>query len=134
MEKKRGIVVDDNMIAIFNAKRENKKGQTFSRSEMLQQLKELNYAGHDSMLRSLIDGINPPIIRIERGKYVFNPKPVHIERLQLAFDTYTKLANPKDYDENGKWHKNLTEEECIAFLNSTGKYEVYKIIKKLERV
>ena len=127
MAKQRtNVVVDDNIIAIFNARRDLNKGLTFTQKEIIDELKHLDYATNTNMLRALTDGENPPIVKIERGKYVFNPEPVYKERLQKSFDLYTTFAKAKT--------RVLSEDECINFLKSTGKYEIYLITRKLVKI
>ena len=100
----------EEIVALFNAKRENKKGVEFNRSQMMEELKKLNIPANDSMLCALTSGVNPPIMRIRRGCYMYNNR-----------------------SENYK-PKQLNEEDCIEFLKSTGKYEIYRVIKKLEKI
>ena len=127
--KKKLTKVDEKIISLFNARRENKKGKTFTRKEMVEELDALGYPKSVMMLQAMSDGVNPPIVRIERGKYIYNREPVYKDRLQLAFGTYDNLKSKYRSSE-----KVLTEQECIDFLNSTGKYEVYEIVKQLKRV
>lgn len=70
--------VTKNEIASFNAKRMEMLGKTFSREELVQLLKRMGYSAHSLMVSAFTSGVNPPIICVQRGQYVFNPKPVHI--------------------------------------------------------
>lgn len=124
--------VDEKMIVQFNTIRQRYVGKEMTGDQIKSHLAfALNRKIHSSLFKSLVDGENPPVIRVKRGKYVFNPKPVHIERLQLAFDAYTKNANPRQY-KTGKYTK-VTIEEAIAILKENG-YKVYKQIIKYEEV
>ena len=117
----------EEIVALFNAKRENKKGVEFNRSQMMEELKKLNIPANDSMLCALTSGVNPPIMRIRRGCYMYNKDAVYKDRLQTCFNMYNNRS------ENYK-PKQLNEEDCIEFLKSTGKYEIYRVIKKLEKI
>lgn len=124
-------IVTDEQIALFNAMRDNKKTKEFNRKEILDLLKQLGYSRHQAVLKAMCEGENPPIIRVKMGRYVFNPKPVYKERLQLVMDNYTKIANPKNY-KDGKYCS-MSEEQCIAFLKEKG-YKVYRQIVRYEEV
>ena len=125
-------VVDDQEILRFNLTRENKGQTEFKRVQMLEELHRLGYPKHDSILRAFSAGVNPPILRIARGVYVFNPKPVFKDRLQTALEEYTKLANPKNY-KNGQYEEVLSEEQCIKFLKSKG-YKILKPVTEYEEI
>lgn len=125
-------IVTEAMIAQFNDVRQQQAGIEMTGEQIKTHLAfALNRKIHSSLFKSLADGENPPIIRVKRGKYVFNPKPVYIERLQAVFDAYTKNANPRQY-KTGKYTK-VTIEEAIAILKENG-YKVYRQIIKYEEV
>lgn len=127
-------VVSDNDISLFNIFRDNMKGKEMSRQDIKKALhKELGYVEHDSFLKALCDGVNPPIIRIRRGVYVVSPKPVFKDRLQVAFDTYTKCANPRNYTATGKYEEKISIEKAIKVLKDAG-YKVLKPITQYEEI
>lgn len=126
-------IVTETVINAFNIMRESAKGQTFNRVQMQEKLSHLGFPKHNAVLKAFCEGVNPPIVRVERGVYMFAKDVVYKDRLQLAFDNYTKAANPGCY-KNGRYSKRLTEEECIQFLKDTGKYEIYRVVKKLEKI
>ena len=65
-------MVDDDEIRRFNLMCENKKGQEFSRMGIQDVLYRLmSYTKYDTLLRALCDGVNPPIVKLARGKYMF---------------------------------------------------------------
>ena len=131
--KRTSKVVTETMLTAFNIMRESNQGKTFNRIEMQEKLSTIGVPKHNSILKAFSDGVNPPIVRVDRGVYRFAKQPVYKDRLQLALDSYTKMANPGCY-KDGKYSRRMTEEECIQFLKDTGKYEIYRVIRKLEKI
>ena len=126
-------VVTDSEVAAFNMFRKNIEGKEFSQSEMRDELKKkLNYSRAAAMLRALSDGVNAPIVKVRRGVYVANQKPVYKERLQTCWDTYTKYANPQDY-KTGEHQHVCTIEQAIKRLKDAG-YKVLKPVTQYEEV
>lgn len=112
-------IVDDQEILRFNLMRENLLGKEFSAKEMKQHLKDkMGYKSGDETLRALSDGVNPPIIKVRRGVYAVNPKPVYKNRLQTAMDIKTKHT----YTPKSK--VDMTVEEAINLLKGKG-YKIY---------
>lgn len=133
MKGKKIITKED--VELFNTFRESMKCREMSRNEMKKALhKELGYIEHDSLLKALCSGVNPPIVRIRRGVYVVAKEPVYITRLQTAFDEYTKCANPRCYV-HGKYEdvKNISIDEAIKVLKDAG-YKVLRPITQYEEV
>lgn len=129
-------VVSEQDVLLFNAFRDYMKGKEVSRTEMLNALhKELGYTKHDSLLKALTDGINPPIVRVRRGVYRVAKDPVYIQRLQTAFDVYTKCANPRHYDAQGHYDekKRISIDDAIKVLKDAG-YKVLKPVTQYEEV
>lgn len=126
-------VVTDEEITHFNLFRENMKGKECSRSEMMKQIREkLGYKVWDALFKSLSDGVNPPIIRIRKGVYVVNPKPVYKDRLQLVFDSLAS-DNKKYQNKRDKSQMQISITEAITLLKNNG-YKIYKQIIKYEEV
>lgn len=126
-------VITEQDVLLFNMFRENMKGKKLSRKEMKEALhKELAYTNHDSMLKALTNGINPPIVRVSRGVYQVSKEPVYIKRLQTAFDEYTHCANPRNYV-TGTHVRVPSIEEAIKVLKDAG-YKVLKPITQYEEV
>ena len=123
-------VITETQLTAFNIMRETSQGRVFNRAEMIEKLKSAGFTSHNSLVSAFASGVNPPIVKIERGKYIFAKEPVYKDRLQLALDTYLCFANPNKHAKDSK----LTEEECIEFLKKTGRYEIYRVIKKLEKI
>lgn len=131
--KKGKKVITERDIEQFNIFREWAKNKEFSRNEMKKALKEkVGYNGHDSLLKALCSGINPPIVRIRRGVYAVCKEPVYIQRLQTAFDEYTKCANPRNYV-TGKHMIVVSIETAIKTLKDAG-YKVLKPVTQYEEV
>lgn len=120
-------------IELFNAFRECYKGKEMSRNEIKKALhKELGYIEHDSLLKALTSGVNPPIVRVRRGVYMVNKETIYIQRLQTAFDEYTKCANPRNYI-TGEHKRTISINEAIQVLKDAG-YKVLKPITQYEEV
>lgn len=126
-------VITEQDVLLFNMFRENMKGKEMSRNEVLDALhRELAYTRHDSLLKALCNGVNPPIVRVARGKYRVAKEPVYITRLQTAFDEYTKCANPRNYV-TGSHMRLPSIEEAIKVLKDAG-YKVLKPVTQYEEV
>lgn len=126
-------VITEQDVLLFNMFRENMKGKELSRNEMKKALhKELAYVEHDSLLKALTTGPNPPIVRLRRGVYAVAKQPVYIARLQTAFDEYTHCANPRNYV-TGTHVRVPSIEEAIKVLKDAG-YKVLKPITQYEEV
>lgn len=126
-------VITEQDVLLFNMFRENMKGKQLSRNEMKAALhKELAYTNHDSLLKALCSGVNPPIVRVSRGKYQVAKEPVYIQRLQTAFDEYTHCANPRNYV-TGSHMRVPSIEEAIKVLKDAG-YRILKPITQYEEI
>lgn len=113
--------VDDQIILRFNLFRENKLGKEFKRNEMKKLLKDqMNFPVSDQFLMAITDGVNPPIVKVKRGLYAVNPKPVYKDRLQKVFDDYKKTIKSETTR-----NKNITVEEAIIVLKKAG----YRVLK-----
>ena len=131
-------VVNESEIAHFNALREWAKNKTFTRTEIMDTLKDkYRPTMNQNLFQALISGVNPPIVRIERNKYAFAKEPVHITRLQVAWDLYASYGNKKKKSvdvhlvgaEKPHMHTLTPEEElqkAIALLKNHG----YRILRK----
>lgn len=132
-------MVDDDEIRRFNLMRENKKGQEFSRMGIQDVLYRLmNYTKYDTLLRALCDGVNPPIVKLARGKYMFAKEPVFKDRLQTCWDRYTEFKNLQKQ----KTDKVMSGEKpvvfpsvslCIKVLKEHG-YRIQKAVTTWEEV
>lgn len=126
-------MVDEQEITRFNWTRDNLKTKEFSQSEIREELKKkMGYSKAAGMLRALCEGPNAPILKVKRGVYVFNPKPVYKERLQTCWDLYTKYANPQNY-RTGVHQPNVSINQAIKILKDAG-YKVLKPITQYEEI
>ena len=115
------MTVDDQIILRFNLFRENKLGKEFKRDEMKKLLKDqMNFPASDQFLIAITGGVNPPIVKVKRGLYAVNPKPVYKDRLQKVFDDYKKTIKSETTR-----NKNITVEEAIIVLKKAG----YRVLK-----
>lgn len=113
--------IDDQAILRFNLFRENVIGKEFKRGEMKKQLKDkMAFPASDQFLMAITYGVNPPIMRIKRGIYAVNPKPVYKDRLQTVFDEYKKTMKTETTR-----NKNISVEEAIIVLKKAG----YRVLK-----
>lgn len=111
-------IVSQAEVAQFNKKREQMKGRELSRKELERELTNIGY--QMTMIANLVNGVNPPIIRVSRGRYTFNPNPVHITRLQTAFNRRHDIQYKKD---------SQTNENKIAAAIELLKQNGYRILK-----
>ena len=126
--------VDEQEIAKFNLTRENLKGKEFNQAEIREKIhKMLGYSHDTKMLRALCDGVNPPILKIRRGVYCFNPKPVFKDRLQTVWDTYTKFSISKNKCFEESPDQTALIKDAIMLLKNAG-YKVLKPITQYEEV
>ena len=116
--------VTENEIQAFNWTRESMAGKEMSISELRHKLESLNYSSHPTFIRAISSGVNPPIIRVSRGRYVFNPKPVYIDRLKKVWADYVTNKRPENED---KKVDGISIEKAIAILKTNG----YKILKPI---
>lgn len=131
MERK--TIITDAVIAQFNAFSDNIRGKEFKREEMKKQLEQkMGWKMWDGLFMALTSGINPPIIRIKRGIYTVNPKPVYKERLQTCF---SELKKANDRYQSNRDKSSLDEQiQCAINLLKNNGYKVYKSIIKFEEV
>lgn len=108
----------------FNKRREQEQGHEFSRKAIKDILKELNYPATDGFLQAMTSGPNTPIIRVSRGKYTFNPKPVFKDRLTTVWSDYSRFANSSRTNKP-KEQEAFDINVIIKFLKARG----YRILK-----
>ena len=115
------MIVDDQIILTFNLFRENKLGKEFKRDEMKKLLKDqMNFPASDQFLMAITSGVNPPIVKVKRGTYSVNPKPVYKDRLETVFNEYKKTIKSETTR-----NKNISVEEAIIVLKKAG----YRVLK-----
>lgn len=92
----------------------------------------MGYATSGNWIKCICDGENPPFIRVSRGQYVFNPKPVYIERLQTVWDAYANYGKRSSSHLDEKQLK-LDINNAIKLLKNLG-YRVLKPVTQYEEV
>lgn len=90
-------------------------------------LKSLGWKLTSGLLKGLVE--NECIIRSERGKYMFPKDPVHISKLQAAYESRNKLQNRKRVLATSI----CTEEQAIEILKKNPRYRVFKATLSIER-
>ena len=124
------MTVDEQIILRFNLFRENALGKEFKREEMKKELKaKMNFPASDQFLMCITKCVNPPVIRVNRGVYAVNPKPVFKDRLQTVLDEYEKVIK----GETARNSKKISIEEAILVLKNAG-YKVLKPVTQYEEV
>lgn len=129
--KKSHEVTDDEMRAL-NWKREAMVGKEMSLSELKDTLKILNLPNNANFITVLVGCENPPVIRMERGKYCFNPKPIHIDKMKLVWKTYGSYGNRKAM-KTEKANLDILIKDAITLLKNNG-YKVLKPVTQYEEV
>lgn len=130
--KKRHEVTESEMCAL-NWKREAmvKAGKDMSPAELKEVLQNLNYATSGNFIKCITSGENPPIIRVSRGRYAFNPKPIHIDRMRKVWHDYCFYGRNRP-DKDSKT-LSLDISRAITLLKSQG-YKVLKPVTQYEEV
>lgn len=128
--------VDEQEIARFNMMRINQLGKTYSQAEFQSILKRLGYSTSGTFRKCLIDA--NVFIRVERGKYSFPPKPVHMSLLQKAYDTCTsykkQFRNKNEQTQVQEQEpQQLEVQQAIDLLKSLG-YRVLRPTTQYEEV
>ena len=124
-------VVDEQEIKRFNLRRENENGKTYNLEEFKVLLNKMGYATSGNLIKCMVNGENPPFIRIQRGKYCFNPKPVHIARLQKVWDEYGYIGRNRMAQNPDQKQLELDVSRAIKLLKDLG-YKVLRPITKFE--
>lgn len=119
--------VDNAEISAFNKMREQLVGRELKREECRAILVELGYSKNEKWLAAITHGVNPPIVRVKRGVFVFNGKPVFKDRLQTAWNRYTETTNVS------RNVKSCTISQAIMVLKEAG-YKIYKPVTQFEEV
>ena len=124
MANKTRHVVDDNDVKSFNWLRESVVGIEFNRKELDEKLKTLKYPQTGRFITAITNGINPPILKVKRGKYCFSPKPVYIERLKTVWNMYYNNKSEAQFKSKEK-----RIEDAILLLKNEG-YKIQKPVLK----
>lgn len=124
-------MVDEQEITRFNLMRENQKGKTYNPQEFKNLLQKMGYTTSGNLIKCMVNGENPPFIRMERGKYCFSPKPVHILRLQKVWDEYGYIGRNRMSSNPDKKQLELDINRAIKLLKDLG-YKVLKPVTQYE--
>ena len=121
-------------IASYNNMRKDLQGKILTINEVKENLRKTILPKCDSLVSYLIQGAFPALIRIERGKYKFPEKPVHISVLQRAFDKKAKSQSRS----NKKWRDKQAKEKIPAqtrILNACAEeFERRRFLKEKEKI
>ena len=126
-------IVDEQEIARFNLRREHEGSKTYSLEEFKVLLNKMGYATSGNFIKCLVSGVNPPFIRIERGKYTFNKEPIYIQRLQKVWDDYGYIGRNRMASNPDKKQLELDVNRAIKMLKELG-YKVLKPVTQYEEV
>lgn len=133
MKKTQRHQVTKEEISRFNMFRENMKGKVISGKEMKEALKrKMGYSSSDQMLKALSTGDNAPILHPERGKYIVNPEPVFIKRLQTCWNEYSNMSLKYAHATVDNKEK-ISIEDAITMLKTAG-YKILKPIVQYEEI
>lgn len=121
-------------IAAYNNMRIDLQGKILTINEVKENLRKTILPKGDSLISYLIQGETPALIRVDRGKYKFSEKPVHISILQRAFDKKAKVQK--------KSYKNLRDKQAkekipaqVRILNACAEeFEKQKFLKEKEKL
>lgn len=121
-------------IANLNAARELYAGKVLSRKELMQILKEAGIKSISSiLLKFIIDGVNPPVVKKGENEYVFSSTPIHLLRLQKVYDQIRENKKLVQKPKRSIKGSTVTEEDCIAFLKELG-YRILKPVTQYEEL
>lgn len=130
-------ILSNAQVAAFNTVRDANVSKKFSYEELKTVLKGV-FSVNRTFVLAFTNGANPPILRVERGRYAFNAKPVYKDRLQTAWNYYIDYATEHNgrkvvQTEENKSYTAKDVENAIAFLKKLG-YRVLKPITRYEEI
>ena len=135
MSKRKRHEVSEEEIKIFNGYRLNNQNKELSKEQLCEVFRKMKLPTNGNFIKCITRGVNPPIVRISRGKYSFAKEPVYNMRLQTVWNEYGNYGNKKadalgDQDAVEELKK---IEEAIILLRSRG-YKILKQVVKWEEV
>ena len=119
-------IVDEKEAQLYNMRRENNKGKLFNLTEFKKLLHEMRYLASPVFVKCFTSGVNPPFIKVSRGKYAFAKEPIYKDRLQKAWDDFKSYG--KKTPDNP-----IQIRTAIELLKKNG-YKVLKPTTKWEEV
>lgn len=127
-EKERHEVTESEITAI-NWSRESMIGKEMTVAEAKDWLRKMNLPDNPNFFSCIAKGVNPPLVRVKRGIYVVNPKPIHIDRMKKVWQDYADYGKVKQ--------KTITQpadiDNAIKLLKDNG-YKVFKPIVEYKEV
>lgn len=128
MKRKRHEVSEEE-ISIFNGYRINNHNKELSKEQLCDLFRKMKLPTNGNFIKCITSGVNPPIVRISRGKYMFAKEPVYATRLQTVWTEYADYGNntvrivgDKDTIDDLK-----KTQEAIEYLRSRG----FKVLKQV---
>lgn len=127
--KRRRHEVSEEEISIFNGYRLNNHNKELSKEQLCDLFRKIKLPTNGNFIKCITSGVNPPIVRISRGKYMFAKEPVYAARLQTVWTEYADYGNNTvrivgDKDTVDELKKT---QDAIEYLRSKG----YKVLKQV---
>lgn len=91
----------------------------------------MGYTTSGNLIKCMTDGENPPFVRVERGIYTFNPKPIYIQRLQKVWDDYAYIGRNRMAKNPDQRQLELDVNRAIKMLKDLG-YKVLRPVTQYE--
>lgn len=128
MKRKRHEVSEEE-IQIFNGYRLNNHNKELSKEQLCDLFRKMKLPTNGNFIKCITSGVNPPIVRISRGKYMFAKDPVYAARLQTVWTEYAEYGNNTvrvvgDKDTIDELKKT---QDAIEYLRSRG----FKVLKQV---
>lgn len=128
MKRKRHEVSEEE-IQIFNGYRINNHNKELSKEQLCDLFRKMKLPTNGNFIKCITSGVNPPVVRISRGKYMFAKEPVYAARLQTVWTEYADYGNntvriigDKDTIDDLK-----KTQDAIEYLRSKG----FKVLKQV---
>lgn len=91
--KRRRHEVSEEEIQLFNGFRINNHNKELTKEQLCELLRKMKLPTNGNFIKCITSGVNPPIVRISRGKYMFAKEPVYAARLQTVWTEYADYGN-----------------------------------------
>lgn len=128
MKRKRHEVSEEE-ISIFNGYRLNNQNKELSKEQLCDLFRKMKLPTNGNFIKCITSGVNPPVVRISRGKYMFAKEPIYVARLQTVWTEYADYGNNTvrilgDKDAIDELKKT---QDAIEYLRSKG----FKVLKQV---
>lgn len=127
-KKERHEVTEDEIKGI-NWSRESMVGKEMTIAEAKDWLRKINLPNNPNFFSHMTKGVNPPLVRVKRGIYVVNPKPIHIDRMKKVWQDYANCGKVKKMTIT----QTADIDNAIKLLKDNG-YKVFKPIVEYKEV